>query len=160
MTYLIVLALYVGILWLLAWLSRRSMGMATVALAAGALLANLWTDSLTPLVAQTGVVVIRPPLTSIVAIVLTLLPAVLVLARAPKVKSHGHGVASSFVFALLAVMLTYGAFSNAVVLDEISKTYALLIVQYQNIIITTCVAIGVIEVLVYHKPRRHDEHKK
>lgn len=161
MTYLIVLGFYIAILWVLAWLSRRSMGMATIALAAGALLASIWTDSLTPIVASTGVVVIRPPLTSIVSVVITLLPAILILFRAPRIRSHSHSVISAFFFALLAAMLTYGAFSNAVILDEASKQYVREIVQYQNIVITIGVCVGIIEVLLFHKPRRyHDEHKK
>lgn len=39
MTYVIILALYVALLWLVAWASRRSMGVPTLTLAAGALLA-------------------------------------------------------------------------------------------------------------------------
>ena len=59
MTYIIILVIYLALLYLVAWLSRRSMGGSTLALAAGALLANLWTDSLTPIVAQSGIVIVQ-----------------------------------------------------------------------------------------------------
>lgn len=162
MAYLIVLAIYFIALFLVAWLSRRSMGVPTLTLAAGALLASIWTDSLTPIVAETGIIIVRPPLTSIVSIALTLLPALLVMIRMPKVSSHYHSIFGSIVFAVLGVMLTYGAFSNAVVLDEASKQYALEFVKYQNIIITVCVGYALLEVLVYRKPAEHHEerHKK
>lgn len=135
------------------------MGVPTLALAAGALMASLWTDSLTPLVAQSGVVIVRPPLTSIVSIVLTLLPALIVMFRAHKVSSHYRSITGSIVFAALGVMLTYGAFSNAVVLDSASKEYVLQLVNYQNIIITICVVFALLEVLFYKKPLMHGKKK-
>lgn len=154
MTYLIVLAVYLAALFLLAWFSRRSMGVPTIALAAGALMATLWTNSLTPFVAQVGVEIMRPPLTSIVSVTLTLLPALLVMFKAHKVSSHYRSIVGSLVFAALGVMLTYGAFSNAVVLDEASTKYVLEIVKYQNIVITICVVLATIEILFSRKPHR------
>ena len=152
MTYLIVLGLYVGALFLIAWLSRRSLGVSTLALAAGALLASIWTDSLTPIVAEAGIIIVQPPLTSIVSMVLTLLPAILVMTRAPKTHSNLHSIFGAILFAVLAAVLTYGAFSNAVILDEASKSTVLEIVKYQNIAITACVGLAVLEVLLYKKP--------
>lgn len=161
MTYLIVLGLYVGALFLLAWLSRRSLGVPTLALAAGALIASIWTDSLTPIVADTGIVLVQPPLTSIVSIVLTLLPALLVMFRAPKTHSNLHSIFGAVLFAVLGAILTYGAFSNAVVLDEASKSTVLEIVKYQNLAITVCVGLALLEVLFYKKSVKSgsDKHK-
>lgn len=158
MTYLIMLAIYVGVLFLVTWTSRRSMGVPTIALAAGALMADLWTNSLTPFVAQTGIVIVSPPLASIVSIALTLLPALLVMFRSHKVSSHYRSIVGSLVFAILGAMLTYGAFSNAVVLDDASKQYVLEIVKYQNAVITACILLAVIEVLFYRKPHEHKAH--
>ena len=160
MTYLVVLAIYFGILFLVAWLSRRSLGVPTLALAAGALLASIWTDSLTPIVADSGLIIVRPPLASIVSITLTLLPAILIMMRSPKASSHGHSIVGAIIFALLGVVLTYGAFSNAVVLDAASKTYVLEIIKYQNIAITVCVAFALIETLLHKKPHAHGEKHK
>lgn len=78
--------------------------------------------------------------------------------RSPKASSHGHSISNSIIFALLGVLLTYGAFSNAVVLDAASKSYVLEIVKYQNIAITACVAFALFETLLHKKP--HDKHKK
>lgn len=160
MTYIIVLALYIALLFLVAWASRRSMGVPALTLAAGALLASLWTDSLTPLVAKSGIVIVQPPLTSIISIALTLLPAILVMLRSHKVPSKHHSVFGSLVFAVLGVILTYGAFSNAVVLDEQSKHYIVDFVKYQNIIITVCVCFAILDVLLYKKPRSHEAKHK
>lgn len=160
MTFLIVLALYFGALFLIGFLSRRSMGIPALALTAGAVLAKLWTDSLTPLVASTGVIIIRPPLESLVAIALTLLPAFILLFRTPKASAHHHSIFSSLVFAVLAVMLTYGAFANAVVLDEASKEYVKQLLSYDKAIITGAIILALGDVLFYKKPHVADKHKK
>ena len=160
MTYVIILALYIGLLILVAWASRRSMGVPTLTLAAGALLASLWTDSLTPIVARSGIILVQLPLTSIVSILLTLLPAFLVMMRSHKVSSRHHSVFGSLVFAVLGAVLTYGAFSNAVVLDAQSKQYVVEFVKYQNIIITVCVCLALLDVLFYKKPRSHEAKHK
>jgi hypothetical protein len=160
MTFLIVLALYLGALFLIGFLSRRSMGIPALGLTAGAVLAKLWTDSLTPLVASTGVIIIRPPLESLVAIALTLLPAFILLFRTPKASAHHHSIFSSLVFAVLAVMLTYGAFANAVVLDEASKEYVTQLLSYDKAIITGAIILALGDVLFYKKPHVTDKHKK
>ena len=159
MTFLIVLGIYFAALFLIGWVSRRSMGYPALTLAAGALIANLWTDSLTPVVAQTGIIIIKPPLQSLVAIALTLLPALLIMIRAPKMASKHHGWFGSLVFAALGVMLTYAAFSNAVVLDEGSKDIVRQIFAYEAIVITVCIALAVFEVFLYRKPHLREKHK-
>lgn len=62
MTFLVVLGIYFAILFLVAYFSHRLVAMASLALCAGAVLAKLWTNDLTPLVAQAGVHVVSPPL--------------------------------------------------------------------------------------------------
>lgn len=135
------------------------MGVPALALTAGAVLATLWTDSLTPLIASTGVIVIRPPLSSLVAIALTLIPALLVMVRAHKVTHHHHSIFSSLVFAVLAVMLTYGAFANAVIIDESSRVFVEQALAYDKVIITTAIVLALGDVLFYKKPQSHDKHK-
>ena len=157
---MIVLALYFAALFIVAFISRRSMGVPALGLTAGAVLAKLWTDSLTPLIASTGVVVVRPPLSSLVAVALTLIPALVLLAKSKKAKHRGHGVFSSMVFAVLAVMLTYGAFANAVILDEGSRQYVEQMLAYDKIIITVAIVLALGDVLFYKKPVVHDEKKK
>ncbi len=160
MTYIIILALYAAVLFLIALLSRRSLGVPTLTLAAGALMANLWTNSLTPLVAQAGVATSRAPLASIVAVALTLLPAVVIMFRSHKTTSKHHSLFGSLMFAVLGVMLTYGAFSDAVAVDAASKQYVTMIMQYQNIAITACICLAILSVLFYKKPVSHQEHHK
>ncbi|OYW43199.1 hypothetical protein B7Z28_00985, partial [Candidatus Saccharibacteria bacterium 32-45-3] len=71
-----------------------------------------------------------------------------------------HGIVSSLVFAVLAVMLTYGAFVNAVVLDDGSQVFVTQLLAYDKIIITVAIVMALGEVLFYKKPHARDEHKK
>ena len=161
MTFLIVLGIYCATLFLIAFFSKRLVALASLALCAGAVLAKLWTGDLTPLVAQAGVYIISPPLGSLVAVVLTLVPAMLVLAKSPKASKKRHGISSSIVFAVLGAMLTYVAFSNAVVLDEQSKDVVLVILSYERWILTACIILAIVEVLAFHKPRHPiEDHRK
>lgn len=160
MTFLIVLAIYFVALFLIALMSRRLVAMASLAICAGAVLARLWTNDLTPLVAGAGVNLTSPPLGSLVAVTLTLLPALLVLAKSPKTYTKHHKVIGSLVFATLGVMLTYGAFSNAVVLDEQSKQIVLQALQYEKGIITAGIVMAIVEVLAFHKPQHRSEPRK
>ncbi len=136
----------------LFFLSHRHMGMPALGLTAGAVLARLWTDDLTPIVAEAGLVFERPPLHSVIAVVLTLLPAAIVIARSNKAHSFAHQMYGSVVFAALAVMLTYGAFANAVILDETSSRIVLQLLPYDGAIITVCIALALIDI-VYHRKK-------
>lgn len=122
-------------------------------------MADLWSQSLAPIVAQFGIVLVKPPLASVVAIVLTLLPALIVMLRSPKVSSHRHSVLGSLVFAVLGVMLTYSAFTNAVVLDEASAPIVKQIFAYDKIITTAALVIAVVEALFRRGPSEHGKKK-
>lgn len=150
MTFLIVLGLYFAALFALFFLSKRHIGMPALGLTAGAVLAKLWTDGLTPVVAEAGIVIEVPPLHSIVGIFLTLVPALIVMTRANKAHSFAHRAYSSIVFAALAVMLTWGAFANAVVLDETSRDIVIQLLPYDSIVITVCIILALFDV-VYHR---------
>lgn len=160
MTFLIILGIYAALLFVIGFASRKSMGVPTLALAAGAVLAKLWTDSLTPLIASTGVIIVRPPLSSMVAIALTLIPAFILMIRAPRVTHHHHSWFTSVVFAMLAAMLTYGAFANAVILDSASTQYVTQLLAYDKYIITTGIVLALLDVVFYKKPVIRDRHKK
>lgn len=159
MTYLIVFGIYFAGLAVIGMMSRRSLGAPTLALAAGALLASYWSDSLTPFVAQAGFVLVQPPLSSIVAVILTLFPALLVMIRSPKATSFLHSLLGSLVFAAFAVVLTYPAFEKAVVMDEGSRGVIGQGVIYFSVVATVCILLSVIEILVYRK-KTHTEHTK
>lgn len=64
------------------------------------------------------------------------------------------------MFAALGVMLTYGAFSNAVVLDASSKQVVLQIIAQERWILTGCIVVAIVEVLTFHQPHHRTEPHK
>lgn len=159
MTFLIVLGFYFTGLAAIFFVSRRHVGLPALGLTAGAVLARLWADDLTPIVAEAGLILERPPLHSVVAVGLTLLPALIVMSRAPRVHSVGHQLYSSVVFAALATMLTYGAFTNAVILDEASRQIVLQLLPYDGMVITLCIVLALVNI-VYHRQAKVGSKKK
>lgn len=129
--------------------------MPVLGLAAGALLAKLWTVQLTSLIVTAGFVIEKPPLSSIVAILLILLPALVAEAKAPKVHTARARIFASIIFALAALIMTYDAFLAAVVLDEASKSMLQQITPYSTITLTLCIALALIDVL---NDRKHSSH--
>ncbi len=160
MTFLVVLGIYCAILFFIAFFSRRLVAVASLTLCAGAVLAKLWSNDLTPLVAQAGVHIIAPPLGSLIAVALTIIPALFVLIKSPREHKKHHRTVSSLVFAVLGVMLTYGAFSNAVMLDTNSQAIVMQIIAYERWILTGCIALALGEVLMFHAPAQHAERHK
>lgn len=160
MTYLIVLGVYFAVLFVIFFAGRRSIGLPLLGLLAGALIAKLWTGELTPIVANAGFVVTSPPLTSIVAVTLTFLPSILLLLRAPKASGKLSLALNAILFALVGVALTYGAFSNAVVLDDASKDIVAQMIPYSSSVITVGIIVALFDVLSVKKPRGPGRPKK
>lgn len=150
MTFLIVLGIYFAALFAIFFVMKRSFGLPALGLAAGSLLAGMWAGDLTPVIAQAGVVITSPPLLSIVKIGLTLLPAFLLMARSKQVHGLFERIGNSLLFSLLAVMLTYGAFASAVVLDSQSATIVQQLLPYSQIITTICLVAAIVNILVSH----------
>lgn len=118
MSFIIVFAVFGAALFALPFLAKRQFGIPGLALAAGAMLASLWVGDVTPLIAQAGVVIVQPPLESIVTVVLTILPAVLLLPISPPASTPLRRIIGSALFALLAIALLLPAIHSALVIDE------------------------------------------
>lgn len=160
MTFLTVLAIYFGVIFGLFFISKRDIGLPVLGLAAGALMAKLWTGDVTPLVAQAGFAITTPPLASIVFVALTFLPVILLMLRTPSAGSILYRVLYSAVFALFGVVLTYEAFSRAVVLDESSKQIVEQMLPYDAIVITLGIAFAIVAVLTRRQHRSPGRPKK
>lgn len=140
------------------YLSGRRVGLPALGLAAGAVLAKLWADPLSPMVAQAGLVIEKPPLQSVVAIGLTLLPALVLLWRSPKAHGQLARLGGGLIFALLGTTLTFSWIQAGVVLDPTSKPIIDAILPYQPLIVTIGLVLATTEIL--HKPHHHVPRKK
>jgi hypothetical protein len=105
----------------LAYFTKRRFGVLGLALAAGAMLSGLWAQQLTPLVKSTGFDISVPPLATVVAVVLVLLPAVLLLASGPSYHNKVEQIIGATLFATLAVALLIEPLGSGLVLQGDSK---------------------------------------
>ncbi len=146
------------LLFALAYFTKRRFGVLGLALAAGAMLSELWAEKLTPLVASTGIQVAAPPLATIVAVSLVLLPALLLLTNGPAYHKRSERLIGSFLFALLAVALLIEPLGSGLVLeDEGMKIYNML---YENrvYIVTAGLLVALFDLLFAKSARAKSKH--
>lgn len=159
MSFLLALGLYFLIIFAVFYGTKRNVGMPALGLSAGYVLANMWTLRATERISDAGVVLTSPPLQSVVAIVLTLLPALIIIGKATKAHGRTHRLYSSLIFALLAVTLTYTAFASTT-LDSTSSKILVQILPYDSIVTTLCIALALVDVLYHRKHKVSGAHKK
>ncbi len=158
MSFLIVLAIVAAALFITVYVTRRRVGVLGLGLAAGAILSNLWVGDLTPFVAQAGIEIVRPPLSSVVATVITLLPALILLFGGPGYKGTWQRIVGSLVFAVLAIVFLLEPLGAALVVDESGKPVFEFLQRHQNILITAGLGFAVIDLLFTRSPKAHKEH--
>ncbi len=146
------------VLFVVAYLTKRRFGVLGLALAAGALLSDLWADKLTPLIADSGVVVERPPLLTLVAAGIVLLPAVVLFVSGPVYRKSNERLIGAFLFALLAVALLVEPLGSGLLLSGESKQVYDVIAENRVYIITGGLIIAVIDILFTRIPKRGGKH--
>lgn len=158
MSFIVVVGIFAAVLFVCMYFTRRRLGVLGLALAAGAMLSTLWTDSATPVVAQAGVELVRPPLEAVVATALTLLPAFILLFGGPTYKLKPQRLLGSIVFAVLAVALLLEPFGSALVIDATGKPVYEFLKEYQNSIVTIGLIAAIVDLLITRNPKHPKEH--
>jgi hypothetical protein len=159
MSYILVFVALAALLFALSYIVKRRFGVLVLALLAGSLLANLWTADLTPLVASTGIVTVRPPLSSIVALVVTLAPAFVLFLGGPVAHGKHERLVGSLIFAIVATMLSLNWINDALVIEGAGKVLHDILLEYQALILTVGVIAAIVDVLMTHTVR-HQAHSK
>jgi hypothetical protein len=150
-SYLIVVGVIFGALFLTAYVTGRRLGILGLALAAGSVVASFWVGEVTPLVAQAGVEIIRPPLSTLVAVALILLPPVLLFFNGPSVKQRLLRLVGAVLFAMLAVAFLLEPLDAALLLDSTSKPIHELLVHYRPFVITGGLTLSVLDLMLGRK---------
>ena len=161
MNVVVIFVIIVVALFVIAFATKRRFGVLGLALAAGAMLSSLWTKELTPLVEQSGVVSITlPPLASLVAAALVLLPAVLLFFSGPVYKDKESRVIGSLAFAVLALALLLEPLGSALVLQDMGKQIYDFFVENKVYIVTAGLVFALFDILATKTPRHHKESLK
>lgn len=158
MSFVIIFLIVIGLLFTVAFFTKRRIGVLGLALAAGAMLSDLWVGNLTPIIANAGVIIVKPPLSSLVSAGLILLPAILLLSSGLTYKATHHRIIGAAAFSILAAALLLGPLGSALVINGVGKSVYDFFIQYRAAIITICLAIAVFDLLITKTPRAHKEH--
>ena len=140
-------------LFALAYFTKRRFGILGLALCAGALLSTGWTSSLTPWLEQQGIVVVTPPLSSLVATTLILGPALLLLFGGPIYSKIIPRIVGALLFAVVAFSFLLGPLGNALIFDPISAQIYATAVHFQNLIMVGGITAALADVLLTRSPR-------
>lgn len=147
MISLMVLIGLLGLLFLMPFATNRRFGVLGLALAAGSLLSANWTGTLTPFIEQQGVVVVAPPLGIIVAVALTLLPAMVLLFSGPSYHALWQRILGSLAFTFLAFAFLVDPLKLALQVEGLGLALVQLIDTYASIIIVAGMIAAVTDVL-------------
>lgn len=158
MTFAIILSIVVGVLFAVAFITKRHFGIRGLALATGATMATLWVGDLTPIIAQAGFVLVKPPLESVVTATLILLPALLLLSSGPSYKSIGSRVTGALLFALLATVLLLEPLGSAFIIEGLGQQVYAWLSDYRVVIITVCLTAAVFDIFLTKTPKLPPKH--
>lgn len=153
MNVIIVYAVSLVILFLLAFYTKRRFGVLGLALAAGAMLSNLWAVQLTPIVRSTGLDIAAPPLTTVVAVILVLLPALLLLTSGPTYHKKSEEIIGALLFATLALALLVEPLGSGLVLQGDSKNVYEWVMEHRVWIVTFGLIAALVDLLFAKTPR-------
>jgi hypothetical protein len=157
MNVIVIILILVALLFAAAFFTKRRFGVLGLALTAGATLSKLWATDLTPYVQNAGVKLIAPPLESVVAAVVILLPAIVLLFSGPTYHKLWQKIVGSAVFALLAIAFLLGPLGNALVLEGNGQTIYVFLVNNQTWIITGSILYALFDVLAVKTPKHKKE---
>lgn len=152
MSFVIVFLIVIASLFALTFFTKRRFGVLGLALAAGSMLATTWTGDVTPVIASAGFVLVKPPLQSVVAAAITLLPALLLLVSGPTYKSMPQRVGGAIAFALFATALLLDSLGSALVIEGVGKTVYDYMVEHRTLIITAGLIFAVVDVFLTRTP--------
>lgn len=154
MNIVIILAVIIGLLFAMTYFTKRRFGVLGLALCAGFLISEMWTGDVTPFIRGAGFELFTPPLSSVVAACLVLLPPVVLLINGPTYHRKMQRLIGAGVFALLATALLLGPLGKALTLDDTGQVVYDLLIQNRSLIITAGIGYALYDVLILRTPKR------
>lgn len=158
MNVAIVVGICLALLFAVAYVTKRRFGVLGLALTAGAMLSTLWAKDVTPHVRDAGLVLVSPPLESVVAAVLILLPAVVLLFSGPKYEKGTLRIVGAAAFAVLASAFLLVPLGDALVMPADSQKVFDFLVTNRVWIVTAGIVLAVADLLMATNKKRRKEH--
>jgi len=106
-----------ALLFLLAFATKRRFGVLGLGLTAGALLSEYWTNGASSILHEQGVNLTVPPLESVVAIALTLLPVLILFSNGPSYHQKSQRLIGSLLFAAMAFLILFPVLNSIFIIE-------------------------------------------
>ena len=132
----------------LVYVAKRHFGLPVMGLAVGMVVTQLWAADVMPYVASLSVGIDRSTLLAVVTIVLTVLPAVVLVCCGSVVSQRWWRIGGSLIFGVVAVYVPFGALSSLVPVDETSKTVVAVLDGSHAAVVTMGFACALVDTLV------------
>lgn len=149
---MMLLGLLVGMAVVLAglvYVAKRHFGLPVIGLAVGMVMTQLWAADVVPYAAGVGIGIDRSALLAVVTIVLTVLPAVVLVCCGSVVSQRWWRIGGSLIFGVVAVYILFGALSSLVPpVDETSKTIMAVLDGSHAVVVTMGFACALVDTLV------------
>ena len=149
---MMLLGLLVGMAVVLAglvYVAKRHFGLPVIGLAVGMVMTQLWAADVVPYAAGVGIGIDRSALLAAVTIVLTVLPAVVLVCCGSVVSQRWWRIGGSLIFGVVAVYVLFGALSSLVPpVDETSKTIMAVLDGSHAVVVTMGFACALVDTLV------------
>ena len=149
---MMLLGLLVGMAVVLAglvYVAKRHFGLPVIGLAVGMVMTQLWAADVVPYAAGVGIGIDRSALLAVVTIVLTVLPAVVLVCCGSVVSQRWWRIGGSLIFGVVAVYVLFGALSSLVPpVDETSKTIMAVLDGSHAAVVTMGFACALVDTLV------------
>ena len=132
----------------LVYVAKRHFGLPVIGLAVGMVMTQLWAADVMPYAAGFGIGIDRSALLAMVTIVLTMLPAMVLVCCGSVVSQRWWRIGGSLVFGLMAVYVLLGALSSLMPVDETSKTVVAALDGSHAAVVTMGFACALVDTLV------------
>ncbi len=157
MNVAIVVGIVIAILFAVAFFTKRRFGVLGLALTAGATLSTMWATELTPIVEKSGFIISAPPMETVVAGLVILLPAILLLFSGPTYSKMSQRVIGAAAFGLLAAAFLLEPLGDAMVLLGDSRQVYTFLADNRIVIITAGILFALFDLLAVKTPKKHDK---
>lgn len=149
---MMLLGLLVGMAVVLAglvYVAKRHFGLSVIGLAVGMVMTQLWAADVVPYAAGVGIGIDRSALLAVVTIVLTVLPAVVLVCCGSVVSQRWWRIGGSLIFGVVATYVLFGALSSLVPpADETSKTVMAALDGSHAVVVTMGFICALVDTLV------------
>lgn len=159
MTVMVLASAFV-IFFSLAFASKRRFGTLGFALAAGTLLATQTGKDLAALLLSLNIPTGSLSVSSVAVIILTMLPAVILLFGGPTYTTKRSTIIGSLLFATMALLLLMSPLGSVLELDKTGHDILVVIARYAHIILAGFIVCATVDMWSIHTFSRTEKTKK